>query len=58
MDQSKAIAAKTQDLIQTMNEVLDVSHQNTSQRDEVSRVAQILYKDAVDLNQSLAKFKV
>ncbi|RLA79411.1 MAG: chemotaxis protein [Epsilonproteobacteria bacterium] len=58
MHQSTYIATKTKELIETMDEVIELSNKNIKHRNEVGNSVEILSDDANKLQQELSKFKI
>ncbi len=58
MHQSTYIATKTKELIANMDEIIEISSQNTKHRHHVEETATILSRDAQTLQDELSKFKI
>lgn len=58
MHQSTYIATKTKELISNMDEMIELSSKNTVLRSSVENAATTLSNDAVQLQNTLSKFKV
>lgn len=58
MHQSTYIATKTKELISNMDEMIELSSKNTALRSSVENAATTLSNDAVQLQNTLSKFKV
>lgn len=58
MHQSTYIATKTKELIRNMDEIIEISQQNTQHRTLVDSAATKLSSDALRLQSELSKFKI
>mgnify|MGYP002713167437 CR=1 FL=1 len=58
MHQSTYIATKTKELIRNMDEVIEISQENTKHRTSVDNAASKLSNDAHKLQDELSKFKI
>lgn len=58
MEQSTYITTKTKELISDMNEIMQISLQNTEHRLKVESAAGVLSSDAKKLQDELSKFKI